>query len=85
MKEKEYLIAFRWTRYNLNVGWGRMVKRCNMSGANLNNVEDEMLSYINDEAEKIVAEGGETLTDNERFMMIKIMHFSELESDGEGV
>ncbi len=76
---KEYLIAFRWTRNDLSVGWGRMVKQCKMSGANLNNVEDEMLNYLNGAAEKSVAEGGETLTDNERFMMVKIMHVSELE------
>lgn len=82
---KEYLIAFRWTRNDLSVGWGRMVKQCKMSGANLNNVEDEMLNYLNGEAEKAVAEGGETLTDNERFIMIKIMTFSELDQEGEGV
>lgn len=63
---KEYLIAYQYFINGQDWRWAAIIKRCKMTGANLQNIEDEICRYLDAH-------------------IVRIMHFSELESDSEGV
>ena len=78
---KTYLIGFSIARNNTRTESGRVVRRCKISPDTLRHLEEEIKDYLNVEFEKILASHGEVFEEPDRVLSVKILHFTEMESD----